>query len=289
MVDASVAKEYCYDPLKRALCNFGNEIEKDCRIDDMRLPWCPMLPYVYPKYAFMKMKIFYVGQDTRGWDLRLSDKEDEKLFSFFFQCYDNADFQPYLERNSKALTLEKRIYSWPDRPGSFWFGVNSLQLKLLLDRDPKMGLRDLSEEEREVIDGIGYSNLNSIEIESTLRSQGYWDQISQEQYWKIKKSSEVNLDGVRYILQCFKPDCIVVTSWYGKTEEAYFSDCLWKRCENEEKPLSFIKVQNYLVEYAGCRCKVIWTYHPRSWGGWSWERFAISVNELAKHIQESVT
>ena len=273
-------------PFKAALRKFGDEIEKDCRIDDMRLPWCPMLPYVYPKYEFMKKKFFYVGQDTKGWDLRLSEEEDEKLFSFFFDCYDKADFCPYLERNAKALTLDKRLSY--NKPGSFWFGINSLQLKLFSNRDPKLGLDDLGEGEREIVNGIGYSNLNSIEVESTLRSQGCWDQISQAQYWKIKKSSEVNLDGIRYILQCFKPDCIVITSWYGKPEEAYFSDCSWKRCENEEQPLSFIKVQNYLVEYAGCRCKVIWTYHPRSWGGWSWERFAISVNELATHIKASI-
>ena len=274
--------------LSAALKKFGDTIEKDCRIDDMRLPWCPMLPYVYPKYPFLKKKIFYVGQDTLGWDLRLSDMEEEKLFSFFFECYDNLDFSLYLKRNANALTLDKRINAWPNKPGSFWFGINSLQLKLFLNRDPKRGLRGLTEEELEIINGIGYSNLNSIEFESTLRKQGAWDQIAHEQYFKIKKSSEENLDGVKHILKCFNPDCIVIASWSGKAEEAYFSDCIWKRCEEEEKTLSFIKVQNYLIEYNGRRCKVIWTYHPRSWGGWSWRRFAISVNELASHIKASL-
>ena len=189
-----------YTPLMNALGKFGDEIEKECHINDMNLPWCPMLPYVYSKYASMEKKIFYVGQDTMGWTLKLPESDEEKLFSFFFQCYDERDFQPYLQRNSKALTLDERIYSWPNKPGSFWFGVNSLQLKLLLDRNPRNGLRGLSEKDCEIIDGIGYANLNSIELKSTLKSQKYWNNIAEDLYWKIKKSSESKLDGIKYLL-----------------------------------------------------------------------------------------
>ena len=270
-----------------ALVELGRKIQS-CRIDERRLPWCPMLPYVYPEYGKGK-RIFYVGQDTFGWDLKMGGEEKENCFDFFFDCYDRNDFKAYLEHNSKALTLDRRIYGWPNKPGSFWFGINSLHLKLTLNRDPMRGLRDLSDDELTRLNGIGYGNLNSIELPKTLRKSGndYWSMISQDEYRCIKNNSNDILDKLKYLLKAFRPDCVVIASWTGKSEAEYLEGCDVTHNEKDDGVLTNMKVLNYTASFEGVGTKVFWTKHPSKWG-WSWSKFAMNVNELAGYINKSM-
>ena len=274
--------------LTEALTEFGKGIQS-CRIDEGKLPWCPMMPYVYPEYGYGK-KIFYVGQDTFGWNLKLPEETKENCFDFFFKCYDERRFDSYLEHNAGALSLDCRVYGWPNKPGSFWFGVNSLHLKLSKGRDPYDGLRDLSDDELMLLNGIGYGNLNSIELPETLQKgdNNYWPGISKDEYWRIKDSSIATLDKLRHLLEAFRPDCVVITAWGTKSEAEYFDGCDVSELAVDDGAFhGGMEVRSYLVSYKGQSTRVFWTKHPTHWG-WGWDNFSANVNDLANYINSSM-
>lgn len=203
-----------------------------------------------------------------------------------------TSFLNVMTRETFALILSailaKRVYGWYNKPGSFWFGINSLHLKLILGRNPRLGLRDLSKEELKCLNSIGYGNLNAIELPETLEKQGFgcWSHISKDEYLCIKESSEETLDKLKYVLACYHPDCVVITSLEGKLEDEYFAGCKVVRLGKEDGVSAHMKVWDYNVSYGGVEAKVFWTKHPAKWG-WSWNAFTTNVNGLANHITKS--
>ena len=178
------------DIICEALRLFGNAI-KDCRADNDVLPWAPMLPNVYSRYWGSKCTIFYIGRDTNGWNLGSGG------FSDFFCKYDACDFDGYVKQNSSVLTSQKRINAWASKTGSFWYAANLLHIYIQLWKDGN--LKDLSTEEKEVLDEMGYANLNSIELPITLKKQKRWKDIDKLKYRAINRASKKHLDEYRLL------------------------------------------------------------------------------------------
>ena len=234
----------------KALQAFGDAVQ-DCRADDAALPWPPMLPYVYPRYRKSKMHIFYIGRDTYGWGV------GDGNFSHFFCKYDECDLCGYVDQNSRVLTTKARIDEWAGRTGSFWHVVNLLHLRIRFGRIAD--LNNLSAEERDALDEIGYGNLNSIEMPQALQKEGYWDGIDKDKYWAIKNASNKFLDKYNLLLDAFAPQISIITSWSGD-EASYFEGLEYKKIadETEGKLKAFV----YKVSNGNQDSIVIWTYHP---------------------------
>lgn len=239
---------------KFQICNalraFGEAV-KDCRTDDAALPWPPMLPFVYPKYWESKMRIFYIGRDTYGWGA------GDGNFSYFFCKYDERDFGGYMDKNSSVLRTESRIGEWAGCTGSFWHVVNLLHLRIRFGRIAD--LNNLSVEEKDALDEIGYGNLNSIEIPQTLQKEGCWERIDKDKYWAIKNASNKFLDKYKLLLDAYAPQISIITSWSGD-EASYFEGLRYERIVDETE--GKLKVWVYKVSNGNQDSIVIWTCHP---------------------------
>lgn len=240
-----------HERLQNALKSFGDAIN-DCRADNSVLPWGPMLPYVYPCYGVYEQRYFYIGRDTYGWDLGGGDG-----FSDFFEKYDASDLAGYLSKNCSALSTEKRINGWLGHTGSFWYVVNMLHLRLRQRQILDMGV--LSPKMLDVLNEIGYGNLNSIELPVTLQKQGCWNDIDQEKYWIIKKSAEKHIDRYDLINDVFCPSVSIIMTWTGN-EAVYFRDMDYERLADET--IGKLKIVVFLVKKGGLQSIIVWTYHP---------------------------
>lgn len=263
--------------IKSALRKFGKEVA-GCRGDDGALPWPPMLPYVYPMYGKSSPRMFYIGQDTYGWMPCSTDGN----FSEFLDLYETGHLTKYLHGNStKALTLQDRIDKKKFRAGSFWYAVNQLHLKICTGK--VADLSDLTESQLSILNGIGYGNLNAVEVEKSLQNEGLWSDINDEQYWKIRDAADVHLNRYKILAEAFKPNCAVVLSWSGKAnEDDYFSGTDFEQLEwRKQKGVEF-KV--FRVVFKGSVSHVIWTCHPTSlkYQGVSWKDF-VHVIAAAVH------
>ena len=235
--------------IQEALKAFGDEVTQ-YRADNGVLPWPPMLPYVYPKYWDSERRFFYIGRDTYSWSLG-------EGFSEFFSKYDTGDFDGYLKENARVLTAADRIEGWAGRSASFWYVVNTLHLYLRLHRMPD--LWNLTSEEKDVLDEIGYGNLNSIELQQTLAKEGYWNDMDQEKYQKIKDASESIFDRYELLFDAYNPQLSIITTWTGN-EKNYFSGLEYEQIADETD--GYLKVFVYRVSKQNRSSIVIWTYHP---------------------------
>ena len=240
-----------HERLQNALKSFGDAIN-DCRADNSVLPWGPMLPYVYPCYGMHEQRYFYIGRDTYGWDLGGGNG-----FGDFFEKYDANDLGGYLCKNCEALSAEKRVSGWSGYTGSFWYVVNMLHLRLRYGKI--VDIKSLSPEMIEVLNEIGYGNLNSIELPVTLQKQECWDDIDQKKYWKIKGFAEKHIDCYNLIHDVFSPSVSIIMTLTGN-ENNYFRDMDYQKLADETH--GKLKVSVYLVNRKGHRSIVIWTYHP---------------------------
>ena len=244
--------ELNYSPLlQEALQSFGLETS-GCRASDEVLPFSPMMPFVWSNYDRMRIKMFYIGQDTNSWGYGFSD---------FQNCFDQHDLAEYLKFNAEnCLPLDARIkYGMDGR--TFWHGIHMLQVRMQLGYicNPS----NLTDGEKEVIGGLGYGNLNAIETPRTLRY--CWDRLDSDKYWVIKNASQKWLDDFRLIFYAFKPDCAVIASWTGDVD-AYIRRNGLKCSEPlEDLNLGGLKVQIYRVSDGISSTVVVWTNHPRVW------------------------
>jgi len=119
-------------------------------------------------------------------------------------------------------------------------------------------LTNLTTEEHNILEEIGYGNLNSIEIPSTLskRWEG-WQFPSKEdkcKYESIQKSGKI-FEGFQRIIDAYHPDLIIVLSWTEKEDELIDSDYQYQPNLYEEnyKSIFLSKTSNP---------PIIWSLHP---------------------------
>ena len=237
--------------LQKALKTFGASVS-ECRADNGALPWSPMLPYVYKRYGESARRYFYIGRDTYCWDLGGGTG-----FGDFFERYDAGDMVGYLRKNCTALTTQKRVNEWAGCTGSFWYIVNMLQLRLRTGKMPDMS--NLVSSDLDILDEIGYANLNAVELPETLKKQECWEDIDVDKYWTIKKAAENSLDRYELIHDVFAPSASIITTWSGN-EDMYFRGLEYKKITDEKN--GRLKIAVYSIEKDGHKSIVVWTYHP---------------------------
>ena len=146
-----VSKQY-YLPLLKEFCNKTISLYEEGAYDQG-----PFIPYVMPKYYEASPKIMYVGRDTYGWE------KHGTLHNAFIE----ENLGKYLDANKRCVTTDIML-KWKNRPGSFFNMIEKLHL-LLRTGKYVYDITAIGEEEKLLLEEIGYGNLYSIELPQTIK------------------------------------------------------------------------------------------------------------------------
>lgn len=226
---------------------FKPKLEQFCKnISDYRNCGCPhglFIPYVLSDYNDAIQKIFYMGQDTYGW------VEFDQMMSYF----DQNNLEEYLKENTSAVDVNKML-EWKNQAGSFWTLIVKLHLFIRTGRYIE-DITTLEDKDRSILSEIGYGNLNSFELPSTLQNLGDWDRIKQDEYWKIKKESS-SFDKIKHILEVYKPNLIFIFNWAERDDIFDGLNVKWHKEFYEDGKRAVYTIEGY-------NTKIIWSSHPR--------------------------
>ncbi len=267
-----------HNPLLAAALNrFGTRVANIQAGNDV-LPWSPMMPLVFPGYASAPFRVFYVGQDTHGWN---TGKEGG--FSSFLDRYRSNRIDEYLALNESVLATDDRIGGWKGSTSSFWFRVHQLHLTLRFGKT--FGLSELGPEHRTALNEIGYGNRFAVELPAALGK--HWKKIDKPLYWRIREAAEAELNRFDLILDCFEPELAFIFRWtWDPDEQIYFRGLEFK--EVGRTVHGYMNAVVYRVWNGKHTTKVVWTCHPST--AWlnkvepktSWQDFVSILADLAR-------
>ena len=140
---------------------FEDYIEKSKVVRKCGYWQLPFIPYTFPNYKTSPKKFFYVGRDTYYWC------EYDSMYD------ENGEAAPltYLMNNANYVSTENIRNDW-GKSGAFWNMVGKLHLQLLTGTYHE-SIDELSIKDWELLKGIGYGNLFSIELPDTLKKKKY--------------------------------------------------------------------------------------------------------------------
>lgn len=234
-MENKINKPY-YLPLLKYFC------DKTISLYDGVYDQGPFIPYVMPNYANAPIKILYVGRDTFYWE----------PFETLQKAYYEGNLGNYLDSNTRCVTTEKML-EWKNNAGSFWNMVNKLHL-LIRTGKYISDITAIGEEEKILLEEIGYGNLYSIELPQTISKR--WGSVFQQkqEYWELCKAATPFVS-LKSMIEAYDPDYVFVFSWIDKDDFFEETDFTWQK---EWYKDGFRAVYTSKQHHA----KVIWTMHP---------------------------
>lgn len=208
-------------------------------------PYGPFIPYAMPHYKTAPIKIFYIGRDTYYWTSK------EKLFD----CMRNSQPEEYLKINSDVLNTTDILNKYNNNSGSFWNFVAKLHL-LIRTGIYFNDINSLGQEEQQIIEEIGYGNLNGIELKQSLENEGTWQEITSiTDYQKLKEAGQV-FEKVSTLLKAYHPDFIIILNWEERDDIFDGLNVHWKKEYYKDGLQAIYTINDYPT-------KIIWAPHPR--------------------------
>lgn len=200
----------------------------------------PFIPYTFPEYSATPLKVFFVGRDTYYWQ-----GYDEKYV---------GHPELYAEDNAAYVTTGN-IREDFGKEGRFWDMVAKVQLLLQTGVYHK-SLDGLTETDWKLLEGIGYGNLFSIELQDTLERKSEYDDIHDwAAYQKLCQTARP-FETLKTIFSAYgEPDIVFVLSW----KDNDFLEGLDYEKQDEFYEDGIMDV--YLSKTH--KTKVVWTSHPR--------------------------
>lgn len=96
-----------------------------------------------------------------------------------------------LVKNDGTVTTSRILLEWRKSKDPFWEFICKMQIYMMSQTLKTTDeLRYLSPKEAEFINELGYGNCNHIELSKTLESEGNWDGINEDLYWKLSNSAK---------------------------------------------------------------------------------------------------
>ncbi len=229
-------------PLLEQFCAATNEYKG--KID---LPGL-FLPHGLKNYDNAQNKYFYMGRDTNGWG---------SSFDELIEFNEKEELDKYIDNNNVWPTGDDFLEYTNNSAGGFWTLAARLHLKIKTGHSNYAIRPDLEDKYKELLQDMGWGNLNSIETQQSLDKHGEWDDIDQDIYWKIKSKSRI-FDCLNHILDAFQPDYIFIFNWQAD-EEIAFNGLKYKWIKKDHIPdlLSIYRIEDY-------QTRIIWTIHPRN-------------------------
>ena len=232
-------------------------------------PWAPFIPYEFFNYNLSPKKIFYVGIDTYYWSTTPSD---------LLNAYFSRNYSALFDKNDGTVTTSRVLLEWRKGKGPFWEFICKMQI-YMLSRTLKTtdDLRYLSPQEAEFINELGYGNCNHIELPKTLESEGNWDGINENLYWKLSDSAKEIFSPIKNIIESFEPDVIFILG-ADENDDYIFKGLKYKHldCFDEDK-------WRKLYTIKGNKVKIIKTYHPRAFC-----RQGSNNDEMVEYLYQSL-
>ena len=247
-----VNKEY-YLPLLKRFCEIALPLY------ECGYPQGPFIPYTMPNYGKAKLKVMFVGQDTKGWT----------RYNVLDKAFKSERLSDYLEENISNVRVEKALMAWGNNIRAFWPFADKLYL-LIRTGEYVSDLKCLDDEQIEILKEVGYGNLHSIEIPDTLRRRfdyyeddlKVWDLITNIELYNCIREAARPFETIKSMIEAYNPDYMFVLAWKGSDEEFFENtDYLW-----QEGFKGKIEEKKYQAVYLSktYKTKVIWSLHPSS-------------------------
>lgn len=243
-------------------------LEKFCETTiqnfDCGYPYGPFIPYTMPEYINADIRFFYMGRDTYGW---VKKKE-------LISDYKSGNLENYLIKNSSSVDVEKML-EWKNNAGSFWTMVAKLHLFIRTGQYHD-DITIANQNDKKILNEIGYGNLNAIECPYSLQTEGIWKQItSQEKYWKIKEAGHV-FEKIKLILEAYAPDYIFIFNWEERDDIFEGLDFKWHKEYYKDGIQAVYTIKGY-------KTKIIWSTHPRRYSF-----LQTNMKEMINNLSETI-
>ena len=164
--------------------------------------------------------------------------------------------QKYFKENDNWLSLDNIKNHSGNKEGSFWTLV--IRLHLYLRTKHLYSLQEISSIEDEMLKEIGWGNINTIEVASSLKKQNKWNSINHDIYWQVKTESQ-SLDSIKLIIDSFNPDIIFIFNWDSAKEPDVFRGL--NAIQDTSKSVAGLLATYSLDRYD---TKVVWCPHPNN-------------------------
>jgi len=222
------------------------------------------IPHGLSKYNCAKKKYFYIGRDTNDWC----------KFNELITFYEENNIEKYIEENNWPTSSDEFLEYTNNSQGGFWTLAAKLHLKLNGIQEDIQINTQMKNEYKEILEEMGYGNLNSIETKQSLQNRSQWESIDKSIYEDIKQKSK-RFDRLKLILDIYNPDYIFIFNW-DADENLAFTDLQFERLEHQN--IENVCSVYYVKEN---NTKIIWTIHPNNL------RFkGMNINDLITIILE---
>jgi hypothetical protein len=228
---------------------------KDCWVSYL---YGLFLPNNAPKYYESSPKFFYVGKETKNWEPNFREMLD--------LCSANNSIE-YIKKQNNWI-IQGKYFNEAKNP--FWQTIIKLHIYLHTG-EQVTNIKDLNENQKELLKTIGWGNINSIITKEGLDQYAkegdddydWWgnEDITYNLYDKIKKASRI-FDKLKFILDIYNPDIIFIFNENKKEEKDYKQFIGELKITGCQETFMY---DDYLISYniEGYNTKIIWTKHPR--------------------------
>ena len=144
-------------------------------------------------------------------------------------------------------------------------------------------ITQLTDDEYQIIEEMGYGNLNSIEHDRTLQALDYygtekkcWDVIQDKDKFNELRRASRKLDRIQHVLDAYRPDLIIIMNWEDRMD-------IFEGLEINEIKDFYIDKLRSVYEIPEYNTKVIWTNHPGARSISVYERLAL-IGDTAREL-----
>jgi hypothetical protein len=265
-----INKEY-FLPLVKEFCQTANEIgQAGYPVSGL------FVPYTFEKYATAPKKIFYVGRDTAGWV-----KFDEMM-----QDFQSGNLSNYLDKNSNVVTVLGKNQDETDEHSlkenwnttnkwNFWTYCQKLHLYITKGYT-EVDITKLDDEDYQIIEQMGYGNLNSIEHDNSQKNMGIWGKIVDKSKFHQLRLASRKFDRLKHILDAYAPDLIIILNWENR-------DDVFEGLKFEWHKDSYIEGLRAMYTIEGYDTKILWSNHPNARSISVYDRIKI-IGDTAKEL-----
>ena len=139
-----------------------------------------------------------------------------------------------------------------------------------------MNITKLDDDDYQIIEQMGYGNLNSIEHDNSQKSMGIWGKIVDKYKFHQLRLASRKFDRLKHILDAYAPDLIVILNWGNR-------DDVFEGLKFEWHKDYYIEGLRAMYSIEGYDTKILWSNHPNARSISVYDRIKI-IGDTAKEL-----